>query len=266
MPERTIFVADMHLRPGEQPEQNRMLTRFIERVLQLGATRLIFLGDTFNFWFERGGRVTGDYHTVLNSFAQLTRAGVRLDLVSGNRDFMFGAGFDDGAAYPGFFRCRPAANQRSRLVDAGINPRGFNCRFVQDGELIHCTHGDMYSLRAGGHGMMRWWTMALGPRMMLAWAPFFILNMVFGHLQMRDTLPYRKLLPTTPLLEADTFISMVAEGVRHVFCGHFHTGYRCLEIPHPDRPAAFLHILPCWLNGGTFASFSAGRLELLHNE
>lgn len=257
----TVFVADMHLRPGARAEQDALLARFCSQIKASGARRLIFLGDTFNFWFERCGRVVGDYEAVLARFADLARAGVVMDMVSGNRDFMFGQSVHDSAYYPGFFRGRPGANRVSRVVAAGINPRGFNCRFTQDGELVHCTHGDMYSLRASGHGMMRWWTMALGPRMMSAWAPFWLLKLVFGALQRRDTLPYRKLLPTTPLLEAETFTPMAAEGVRHIFCGHFHTGYRCLEVPGGSVTAR-LHILPSWLHNGTYAFFKDGQVTL----
>ena len=262
MASRTVFVADMHLRPGHRPGQSAALWRFVSQVRALGAQRLIFLGDTFNFWFERGGRVVGDYDAVLTAFATLAADGVTMDLVSGNRDFMFGRSAQDSAFYPGFFRGRASANAESRLVRAGVNPRGFNCRFSQDGMLVHCTHGDMYSLRDPGHGMMRWWAMALAPRIGAAWAPFPVLNAAFRILQGRDTLPYRRLLPRATLLEPEVFSPMAAEGVRHVFCGHFHTGYRRLPIPG-GRPDAFLHILPCWLNQGAFALFSEGRVEII---
>ena len=86
MASRTVFVADMHLRPGHRPGQSAALWRFVSQVRALGAQRLIFLGDTFNFWFERGGRVVGDYDAVLTAFATLAADGVTMDLVSGNRD------------------------------------------------------------------------------------------------------------------------------------------------------------------------------------
>lgn len=260
MSTRTIFVADMHLRPGKQPEQNAALREFLARALALGAHRLIMLGDTFNFWFERGGRAVGDYGEVFAAFRELAAKGVALDLVSGNRDFMFGSSVRDSGFYSGFFRGRENA-QSCIVTAAGINPRGFNCRFRQDGELIHCTHGDMYSLHHPGHGMMRWWTMALGPRIFFAWIPFFILSHLFGPLQRRTTLPYRNLLPTTPLLEPEVFAPMAAEGVRHIFCGHFHTAYRALPVPGGTQPAT-LHILPCWLHAGSFALFTDGQVTL----
>ncbi|GHS92372.1 hypothetical protein FACS1894139_06410 [Planctomycetales bacterium] len=266
-----ILVADMHLKPGAQPAQNAALRDFLREVLALRARRLILLGDAFNWWFERDGRVVGDYDEIFAAFASVAAAGVIIDHVSGNRDFMVGAGRPanrlDHAVYRGFFRGR-GVNPVSRLTAAGINPRGFVCQFEQDGEKIFCAHGDMYALNPAGHGMMRWWTMSLPMRLFWALAPFAGLQFFFTRLQRRETLPYRRLLPKTELIEPTVLAPLADAGIDRFFCGHFHCGYRELTVTGAGIAAdkisarATLHIIPSWLDRGAFAVLENRRLKI----
>lgn len=249
----SCFVADLHLKPDTQPRQNARLRDFLRAIITQKARRLILLGDTFNFWFERNGRVVGDYQEIFSLFRNVAENGVTIDLLAGNRDFMFGSSINDAAYYPGFFRHRQNANALSQITtQAKINPRGFNCRFRQDDELIHCTHGDMYATIKPGHGTMRWWTMSLTARIFFAYAPFAVMKLLLSPIQKRETLPCRKWLPETELIDVTSLQLIVDDGVKHIFCGHFHYPYNTQIIAGKNHSAT-LHILPCWADQGEYA-------------
>ncbi|HEU4353539.1 MAG TPA: UDP-2,3-diacylglucosamine diphosphatase [Burkholderiales bacterium] len=87
----SLFVSDLHL-TEERPEANERFISFIEGKAP-DAEALYILGDFFEYWV--GDDDLGDpFNAVIGGLlANLTRSGVRLYFMHGNRDFLVGDRF-----------------------------------------------------------------------------------------------------------------------------------------------------------------------------
>ena len=86
----TLFISDLHL-DASRPEITRLFLEFLGREAR-SAERLYILGDFFEAWI--GDDDDDPHHAeVLRGLQQLTRTGVPVDLMHGNRDFLIGADF-----------------------------------------------------------------------------------------------------------------------------------------------------------------------------
>ena len=92
---QALFISDLHL-SGERPETNRQLFRFL-REEAARAESLYVLGDLFEYWAgddeltdSRGDPLAAE---VASSFKVLTKRGVQIWLMHGNRDFLVGKEF-----------------------------------------------------------------------------------------------------------------------------------------------------------------------------
>jgi UDP-2,3-diacylglucosamine hydrolase len=96
---RILLISDLHL-SGERPAIN---TRFFEflRVAASQAAALYVLGDLFEYWVgdDELDAADGDPlgRQVADAFNKLSRAGVSVALMRGNRDFLLGERFCDAA-------------------------------------------------------------------------------------------------------------------------------------------------------------------------
>ncbi len=87
----TLFISDLHLTP-ERPAGIQAFERFA-REIALGAEELYILGDLFDYWIgDDAGNHLGHGHT-LRLLQDISRAGVRLYVMRGNRDFLLGEEF-----------------------------------------------------------------------------------------------------------------------------------------------------------------------------
>jgi UDP-2,3-diacylglucosamine hydrolase len=86
-----LLVSDLHL-GDTRPAANEAFFSFIEGKAS-GAEALYILGDLFEYWV--GDDELGDsFNSIVAGFLRrLSQAGVRLFLMHGNRDFLFGARF-----------------------------------------------------------------------------------------------------------------------------------------------------------------------------
>lgn len=86
----TLFVSDLHLHPA-RPEATDCFLRFLKDEAA-GADRLYILGDLFEAWI---GDDAPDSHdlTVMSALRTLTSAGIPVDFIRGNRDFLIGERF-----------------------------------------------------------------------------------------------------------------------------------------------------------------------------
>jgi len=93
-----LFISDLHLAES-RPAANEAFFAFIEGKAR-GAESLYILGDLFEYWV--GDDDLGDpFNGVVAGFLrELSRAGVKLGVMQGNRDFLYGPGFGNatGAA------------------------------------------------------------------------------------------------------------------------------------------------------------------------
>ena len=91
----TLFISDLHL-SGERPAINRRFFAFLREQAQRAAA-LYVLGDLFEYWIgdEELDTPDGDplARKVAEAFGALSRAGVGVRLMHGNRDFLIGRRF-----------------------------------------------------------------------------------------------------------------------------------------------------------------------------
>ena len=91
----TLFISDLHL-SGERPAINRRLFAFLREQAPRAAV-LYVLGDLFEYWIgdEELDAADGDplARKVAEAFGALSRSGVGVRLMHGNRDFLIGKRF-----------------------------------------------------------------------------------------------------------------------------------------------------------------------------
>ena len=91
----TLFISDLHL-AGERPAINRLFFSFL-REQASRAAMLYVLGDLFEYWIgdEELDAADGDplAREVAEAFGALSRGGVAVRLMHGNRDFLIGQRF-----------------------------------------------------------------------------------------------------------------------------------------------------------------------------
>lgn len=254
--ERIYFLADMHIKPLDAPNptaremavrDNERLARFLAAI-DGRASSLVLLGDTFNFWFERRGRVVGDYYTTLSLFKAAADRGIDIHHISGNRDFVIGEGLtlDPTMRYPGFLRLKKGFTV-SRLCDFGIEPHGPRYRFHHAGKTVGCIHGDGLCAGDKGYMFLRWLLYSWFGKWSLRMAPWFLADAVFSRQQGRTGARRKRLRPDKPFDERAVWKEM-AMGVDLLLCGHFHAHHEC-DVEVAGR-MCHLTALPAWLDGG----------------
>lgn len=91
----TLFISDLHL-SGERPAINRRFFAFLREQAPRAAV-LYVLGDLFEYWIgdEELDAADGDplARKVAEAFGALSRGGVGVRLMHGNRDFLIGKRF-----------------------------------------------------------------------------------------------------------------------------------------------------------------------------
>ena len=91
----TLFISDLHL-SGERPAANQRLFAFLREQAPRAAV-LYVLGDLFEYWIgdEELDAADGDplARKVAEAFGALSRGGVGVRLMHGNRDFLIGKRF-----------------------------------------------------------------------------------------------------------------------------------------------------------------------------
>jgi len=91
----TLFISDLHL-AGERPAINRRFFAFLREQAPRAAV-LYVLGDLFEYWIgdEELDAADGDplARKVAEAFGALSRGGVGVRLMHGNRDFLIGKRF-----------------------------------------------------------------------------------------------------------------------------------------------------------------------------
>jgi UDP-2,3-diacylglucosamine hydrolase len=89
----SLFVSDLHL-SEERPSANERFFSFLEETAS-GAGALYILGDLFEYWVGDDD-LDDPFNAVIAGFLRnLSRGGVHLFLMQGNRDFLMGERFCD---------------------------------------------------------------------------------------------------------------------------------------------------------------------------
>lgn len=238
---KTAFVADMHLKPGGDPVQAERLPLFFESLRLHAIKRLVLLGDTFHCWCERRGRVVGEFDDILSHFRQAADSGMRIYHVSGNRDFLVGA----GAEYPGYYEDRFP----SRLSAYGITPCGPFLHINAGDCRILCLHGDTLCSRDTSYQRMRALFHSPVGKAFAHLCPWPLLQWSVSRVQ--NSPLQREYLSPPP--ECDIVDEAALETMRGkadmLLCGHVHHATR--RDLTPDGAA--LIALPPWLVKGEYA-------------
>lgn len=88
----TLFIADLHL-SGERPHIIRLFRDFLRKEARQ-ADALYILGDLFEAWLGDDA-VPADMIDVLHDINHLTKSGVPVYVMVGNRDFLLGTKFEN---------------------------------------------------------------------------------------------------------------------------------------------------------------------------
>jgi UDP-2,3-diacylglucosamine hydrolase len=92
----TLFISDLHL-DDARPDATELLLEFLSRDAAR-ADALYILGDLFEYWLgDDVGTPTSD--RVAAGLARLVEAGVPCHFMHGNRDFLLGEGYAQGAGF-----------------------------------------------------------------------------------------------------------------------------------------------------------------------
>ena len=95
MTQRALFISDLHL-SAERPEANEQFFRFLGDEARR-AQALYVLGDLFEYWAGddelTDGRGDPLAVEVATGFESLSKQGVQVWIMHGNRDFLVGKGF-----------------------------------------------------------------------------------------------------------------------------------------------------------------------------
>ena len=81
---KAVFLADAHLKNADD-NSYRILMHFLETLMPVD--RLFILGDFFDFWFSRNGRLYPDFIPIIDKLVDLKQQGVQIALCEGNHDF-----------------------------------------------------------------------------------------------------------------------------------------------------------------------------------
>lgn len=249
------FFADLHLMPEPRPEQSGRLRKLLSAVPD--GSVCVLLGDAFNCWYERGGRMVGDFTETFQLFREAAGRGVAFHHVSGNRDFAVGA----SSCYFGFY---PFAHQaRSLMEEHGIIPHGPFFRLRHGDASFLCAHGDQFCWDDRGYMALRWLLQGPVGRWVGAFFPFTLTQWIVSKVQERRVLP-PGLLPTTRDIADRAAGLAVDAGADFVVCGHLHRlVHRTLSGVSAPLRKGTLTVFPSWAASGQYGLWDGGALWLI---
>lgn len=132
------FISDIHLGAPSLSEEQEMkrkneLLKFFHKVANDGS-RMIIVGDLFDFWFEYKSVIPKDYFWIYSKLKEMTDSEIPVDYVAGNHDFFLGEFF-------------------SKSVGLRVYPDGFSEEI--NGKKFLIVHGDGLALKDSGYRMLK---------------------------------------------------------------------------------------------------------------
>ncbi len=91
-PPLRYFIADLHLDGTDSPRADRFRS-FLKQIadcVSAGPVELYIIGDLFEFWYEFKSQLFELYKKDLDALEAAWKAGVKIFLFYGNRDFAYG--------------------------------------------------------------------------------------------------------------------------------------------------------------------------------
>ena len=127
-----VFISDLHLHPEDKDIQERF-SSFIEWVQEQSVKDIYILGDFFHVW-AGDDTVNAWSRGIARQLRALSRQGIHLYYMHGNRDFLLGKGFARLAEW--------TVLSEPTVIDLG-------------GEKILLVHGDRYCTKDIAHQRFR---------------------------------------------------------------------------------------------------------------
>ncbi len=87
-----LFTADLHLKVSNSEEDYKNFFSFLNKVEE-EFQKLFILGDFFSYWFEHPKFDLGLMNPALKSLKELSKKGIKIYFIPGNRDFAAGSFF-----------------------------------------------------------------------------------------------------------------------------------------------------------------------------
>ncbi|GMV80162.1 MAG: UDP-2,3-diacylglucosamine hydrolase [Planctomycetota bacterium] len=217
-----VFIADLHL-DGTDTPRARTFRNFCSRLAEQAArepVELFILGDLFEFWEEYHRQVPALYEADLAALEAAHRAGVKIALLSGNRDFLYGRYVRErlGAAVLGDGAPITLADERKAWLEHGDLLVTADTRYLRYRKIV------------------RSW-----PVKLLLWLlPWNIAKKLIGDLRSRTTKDKASKARASFELDLDAARRrMEAHGCMLLLCGHTHVpqaadtggGRRVLVLP-----------------------------------
>ena len=238
MPELpVVFFSDAHLgaeSSAREADRERRLHAFL-RSLAGRISRLVIVGDLFDFWFEYHSAIPRRYFSTLELLGRLRSDGVAMDYLNGNHDFWLGP-----------FLSR----------DLGIATHHGSMTLSESGRRIWLHHGD--GLIAGDHGYRALKRVLRHPASI---ALYRLVHPDLGIPLARWVSSGSRHAQGQRPLEAERLWNEVArprfdEGYDAVILGHFHHAYERREGGRE------LFVLGDWIRHFTYLTLENGRLSM----
>ncbi len=132
----TYFISNVHL--GELPpdKESERVTMFKDFLHQLEdvATRIFFVGDLFDFWFEYKYVIPKKHFPIIRQLSRLNDRGIEMHYLPGNHDFWLGKFFDR---------------------ELGIQTYSDDWEGEIDGKKFYLFHGDGIAHKDKGYRILR---------------------------------------------------------------------------------------------------------------
>ncbi len=106
---RVYFASDFHLgapTPAQSLIRERTVVAWLEAI-RLDAELIFLVGDVFDFWFEYKRTIPKGFIRLQGKLAELTDAGTRIVLFTGNHDMWIGDYFTQELGIPVYRQPRP---------------------------------------------------------------------------------------------------------------------------------------------------------------
>jgi UDP-2,3-diacylglucosamine hydrolase len=224
----SLFISDLHL-TEERPEANERFIDFLEHKAR-GAGALYILGDFFEYWIGDDDLAEPFNAVVAGLLAELSKKGVQLSLMHGNRDFLIGARF-----------C--AATGARLLADPTVE--------AIEGEKTLLVHGD--TLCTDDVEYQAWRRKARDPAFQAAFLAKSLPERRQAILQMRERskeVVQGKTAEIMDVNDAAVHEALRRHGVRRLIHGHTHRpGRHALEL---DGRRCERWVLPDWYGRGGY--------------
>jgi UDP-2,3-diacylglucosamine hydrolase len=209
-----IFVADVHWQPFDNLGAfGRFLTELSFNITTNKRTvTLYILGDLFDFWFERRQRYFKCYQAHIEALARAKAAGVRLVLLSGNRDFTYGQAITQAT---------------------GAELAGDWCAPEQGGGQILLHHGDLFCTDDKPYQRYRRLIRSAPSRLLMNLIPWCLVESAIGRLRHTSRAAIKQKAPESMGIVDTAVAAQLARGYKLVVCGHVHKPIRRSVIGVP---------------------------------